>query len=84
MGSFHTRFSLNTASLGNPWEACKAQGWLAAARIRWRFPGLHLLLPGTDSVSVLSASGTVDCSVLHDFTHKREMARTEGRIPEKM
>lgn len=72
-------------SWGNPWEASTAQGLLAAARTCWRFPGLNLLLPGIDSISVLSASLTVSSIVsLYDSVHKRNMAGTEGRIPEKM
>lgn len=56
VGSFHKCFSLKAASLGNPWEACKAQGLPAAARICWRFPGLNLLLAPRDWFNFCSVS----------------------------
>lgn len=44
---------------------------------------MNLLLLGIDSISVLSACATADYAVLPDFIHKRDMARTEGRVSEK-
>lgn len=38
-GEFSQMFLLDSAVLGNPWEACAAPGLRAAARMCWRFVG---------------------------------------------
>lgn len=47
----------------------------------WRFPGLNLLLPGIDSISVLSASLTVSCSVALWFCTQKKYGRNRRQDP---